>query len=317
MPGVTLHFILARASLDDWRAGASPAPFDLADPRLVEAFQHGAIGPDLGYFPGGERLLSELSHYVRTGELTRTLVESARTPVETAFAWGWLTHVLGDCALHPLIGRAVGHETRGSYEVFVDGATDPLTHLRVEVGLDAWYAARAPQEEAVRLGPLFDRHSVRFLERAYARTYGVEIPLDTFLRSHVAVGRRAAQSLATLWLIGSLMGDPARSDPLPGIRHVLRTAYRRSRWRGIALAYLNPLLPTPWLLERVDAAIERYRACFAELCRVGLDGLEDANLDTGRPIAAEVEAGHRPTRNALEALGRAFPTVLPGRLVGA
>ena len=103
MPGVTLHFLVAQRILDRWRIRDATAPFDLDRPDAVNAFFHGSIGPDLGFFPGGARILSDLAHCVRTGALTNDLVRHARTPVERAYAWGWMSHVLADRG--PSMGR--------------------------------------------------------------------------------------------------------------------------------------------------------------------------------------------------------------------
>src|SRR5688500_15063891 len=138
MPGITLHFLLANRVLDRWRSagpgsagGKSPderAPFDPHCPRDCNAFLHGALGPDFGYMPGGHRLLSELAHRVRTGELAGRLIRSARTSLERAFAWGWLTHVLADRQIHPLIGRGVGELVHGCRRTFVAGSDDLDSH---------------------------------------------------------------------------------------------------------------------------------------------------------------------------------------------
>lgn len=122
MPSVTLHLVLADRVLDRWLDAPQKAPFDPNNPLFVNAFCQGAFGPDLGYFPGGRKLLSELSHLVRSGDLSRTLVRSARTQLERAFSWGWVTHVLPDQAIHPHLGRAVGEFLYGDPEIFVDGA---------------------------------------------------------------------------------------------------------------------------------------------------------------------------------------------------
>src|SRR5262249_61645088 len=37
------------------------------------AFLIGSVAPDMGYFPGGEKFLSDLAHYVRSGALVRAL----------------------------------------------------------------------------------------------------------------------------------------------------------------------------------------------------------------------------------------------------
>jgi hypothetical protein len=293
---------LAQRAVAHWKVSSSPAPFDLDDPDHLNAFHHGAVGPDLGYFPGGARVLSELSHCVRTGRLTRTLIRSARTPIERAYAWGWLTHVIGDRDIHPLIGRAVGEIVEGSRDVFVDGSSDPLTHLRVELGLDCWFAARRAGARSVRLRPSFDETSIAFLERAYAATYGVAIPRETFLASHRSAGRRAGQSLSTLWIVGGLMDQARGTVALCGLRRLLRAAYRSSALRGYSLAYVNPVSPSPWLLDAVGEAIPRHTRDFLAHWKDGAERVEDWNLDTGRRLAEEDD--HPGTLRALESLGR-------------
>jgi hypothetical protein len=302
LPGVTLHFVLAQRTVAHWRVSGARAPFDIDDPAQLNAFHHGAIGPDIGYIPGGDRVISELAHCVRTGSLTRALVETAHTPVERAFAWGWVTHVIGDREIHPLIGRGVGELVHGSNDVFVDGSSDPESHLRIELGLDCWFAARHPDARAVRLRPTFDESTVGYLERAYARTYGVAIPKASFLHSHVHMGKRAGQFLATIGFIGALMDDARGLIALPSMRRMLRAAYHRSTLRGLSLAYLNPVSPAEWLVDGVVQSIPEHTAHVLELVERGLDDFEDWNLDTGRRLDAETD--HLGTLHALESLGR-------------
>lgn len=164
MPGVTLHLLLAEQVLEHWRRQPGEAPFPPDDPTVVNAFRQGAFGPDLGYFPGGFRPLSDLAHCMRAGDLARRLVSTARTPLERGFASGWSTHVLADRWIHPHIGRAVGELVHGKRTRFVDGDSDPNTHVLVESGLDAVYARRHPGLRTLRLGGVFDDLSIGFLK---------------------------------------------------------------------------------------------------------------------------------------------------------
>jgi hypothetical protein len=286
MPGVTLHLVLADRALDAWRRERA-APFDLDDPDVTNAFHHGAVGPDLGYFPGGDRSLSDLAHCLRTGALARTLVRSARTCRERAFAWGWVTHVLADQAIHPWIGRGVGELVHGDRDRFVDGSSDLLSHLRVEMGVDAWYYARHPSVRRRRLRPVFPGPEIDFLVAAYASTYGVAFHPRTFRRSHLAAGRRAGQALATLRLVHALMGDRHGASILPRVGRGLRALYRFGALRNATLAYLTPVLPSPWLLEGVAREMERHTRRFVESVEAEADDLLDWNLDTGQPLSTQ------------------------------
>lgn len=307
MPGVALHFVLAHRILRRWRRSPSHAPFDVDDGAALNAFFHGAVGPDLGYFPGGDRLLSDLAHCVRTGELARAIVRHAGPPQERAFAWGWLTHVLADQAIHPIIGRGVGELLTGRRDHFVDGASNMLAHLRVEMGLDAWYAERHPDVCALRLTPFLQAGGEGFLTRAYAATYSVALDACRFLRSHRSAARRAGQALATMPLVRALAAAARPSGERLGclgvvgaLRGLLEAAYRRERLRSVGLAYLVPVAPSAWLVDEAAQAVEEHADRFMEHFRTGCLALPDFNLDTGRLLAEE--ADHPGTRRAMDGL---------------
>lgn len=300
MPGVALHLVLAKRVLETMRVTGAARPFDLDDPVALNAYYHGSVGPDLGYFPGGLRLLSDLSHCVRSGALARALLRGARTPCERAFAVGWITHVLADRDVHPWIGRGVGEHLTGDRATFVDGSSRPLEHLRVEMGVDAWFAARHPEVRSQRLQPAFDDTGIGFVVGAYARTYGVAIGPQRFLTSHRATGLRASQGLATIGVLSALMGDGGRSVLVPGVRWLLRRAYRSAPLRGVSLAYLNPLEPPVWLLDAIAEATADHASLVLDVVASRGERLGDYNLDTGR--LSVLETDHPGTERALDGL---------------
>jgi len=57
--------------------------------------------PDLGYFPLGNHLFTDLLHYVRTGDFYERAVKEARSVQEYAFALGMLAHYEVDSIGHP------------------------------------------------------------------------------------------------------------------------------------------------------------------------------------------------------------------------
>lgn len=284
MPGLTLHFMLAQRVLDRWRSTGEAAPFDLYDREHVNAFFHGAVGPDFGYLPGGCRVLSELAHKVRTGQLTTRLIRSARTPLERGFAWGWLTHVLADRQVHPWIGRGVGELTLGRRDTFVAGVDDPVSHLRVELGVDCWYASREDAARAVRLRPTFDELSINFLSHAYSAVYGFVPSRDALLDSHRGLARRVGQSLSTIHLVAALMRRAAAAKPIPGLRWLLDAARRAGALSEISVAYLSPVAPNAWLLDGIESVLPRHTDVFMQVYRDGGTDIGDYDLDTGEKL---------------------------------
>ncbi len=286
MPNVTLHLVLADHALDVWRAGGAPAPFPVDDRVCLNAFYHGAFGPDLGYFPGGHPFFSDLAHTVRTGELTRALLRRAETDPERAFAWGWVTHVLGDVAIHPLVGNGVAEQVRGDRHGFVSAAADKVTHVRVEVGLDAHFAARHPELSGRILGPAFDGRSVDYLAGSYADVYGISFDPQLLLASHVSTLRMSAQALSSIGVMGQLLAQHRPPPGLLGGRWLLERALDVATMgmgiESMLLAYVNPIPPSDWLVQAVDDAIQAFPTSLARAVDTGFEDYPDYNLDTGK-----------------------------------
>lgn len=295
MPSVTLHLELAERTLALWRPRR--ALFDARDPIALNAFRQGAFGPDLGYYPGGHRPLSDLAHCLRSGDLTRALFERARTAVQRAFACGWITHVLADHAIHPLIGCAVGELLHGRPDRFADGDQEPVAHVRVEAGLDAVWAVRRPRLRWLPMRPVFDERSAPFLAGAFTETYGVPAPEAELLRCHRLSVRRSRQGLhLAAWAARTMPQDARGRARLrlqpeePGVGARLRRALAHS---SVPLAFLLPAAPPAWLRAAVDRAMATLPLLFIEELESGLAGIENWNLDTGRPEHADPEHGGR------------------------
>lgn len=302
MPNVHLHLRLARTLLERWRDSASDPPFDAEDPALLNAYFQGAFGPDMGYFPGGVAFLSDLSHHVRTGALTRCFFDRASTPTEVAFAWGWLTHVIGDREIHPLVGLGVGEWLHGE-RVFVAAASHRPAHVHIEVGLDAFYALRGRDAPGYEPVPVFDRRSIGFVAAAYEACYGIPFSPDPMIVSHHWTVRQSNRALISIRIFGErLLGED------PGLqvrvfRSLVRSALGGIRAMGgesMFLTYFSPVSPSEWLVDRVDAVIADFTD---EVLKHGGEGarrLADHNLDTGERIGPTVD--HPTRRSALDHL---------------
>ncbi len=76
--------------------------------RQAHAYAYGgSVLQDMGYYPFGSHLFSDLTHYVRTGEFEKNLFLEATNVNELAFAAGTLAHYVSDIHGHPFINRAV------------------------------------------------------------------------------------------------------------------------------------------------------------------------------------------------------------------
>jgi hypothetical protein len=150
----------------------------------------GAIIQDIGYYPFGSHLLSNMLHYVRSGDFVENLIREAQNPDEYAFALGALAHYTSDTFGHPAINRATASEypnLRRRYGPVVTFDESPRAHLQTEFGFDVLEVVQqryAPEAFHDFIGfavakPVF--------ERAFLDTYG--LPLNQVLtREDLAIG---------------------------------------------------------------------------------------------------------------------------------
>ena len=121
----------------------------LTSKQLAEARAYaygGSLIQDLGYYPFGSPLFTDLMHYVRAGDFVESLLEGATNANEYAFALGALAHYNSDCAGHPLaVNRVVPmmypkvRAKVGPDALYVDS---PARHVMVEFAFDVLQVAR-------------------------------------------------------------------------------------------------------------------------------------------------------------------------------
>lgn len=159
----------------------------------------GSVIQDLGYYPFGNHLFSDLTHYVRTGDFTRNLFLEASNVNELAFAAGALAHYVSDVHGHPFVNRSVAIEfpaLRAKYGDVVTYDEGRVEHLRTEFGFDVLQVARHRYPPQSFHDFIDFQVSKELLERAFQRTYG--IPLDSVLtHEDLAIGtyRRAVSKV--------------------------------------------------------------------------------------------------------------------------
>jgi hypothetical protein len=150
----------------------------------------GAIIQDLGYYPFGSKLFSDMTHYVRTGDFVANLIRDAQNPDEYAFALGALAHYTSDTLGHPAVNRATASEypnLRRRYGPEVTYDENPRAHLQTEFGFDVLEVVQQ------RYAPEAFHDFIGFqvakpvIERAFLDTYGV--PLNQVLtKEDLAIG---------------------------------------------------------------------------------------------------------------------------------
>ena len=148
--------------------------------REAHAYAYGGcVIQDLGYYPFGKPLFSDLLHYVRTGDFIRALFRDAKNANDVAFAIGALSHYLGDTIGHPdAINLAVGaqfpdHAQR--YGPNVNYAEGPHQHVRTEFAFDINEIAQHRLAPEAYLNHVGFAVPVPLLARAFFDTYGLDL----------------------------------------------------------------------------------------------------------------------------------------------
>lgn len=150
--------------------------------ELIEAHAYaygGAIIQDMGYYPFGSRLFSDLTHYVRSGDFVTALLRDAEDLNEYAFALGSLAHYAADNNGHPIaVNRVVPMlypKLRAKYGNEVTYEDDPGAHLKTEFGFDVVEVAHgnyAPKSYHDFIG---FKVAKPVLERAFQETYAIPL----------------------------------------------------------------------------------------------------------------------------------------------
>jgi len=277
----------------------------------------GAIIQDMGYYPHGSKLFSDLTHYVRSGDFILALLRDSKDIDGYAFALGALSHYAADNDGHLIgVNRAVPilyPNLKKKYGDLVTYEENPLAHVKAEFGFDVLEVAQgryAPESYHDFIGFAV---SVPLLEQAFLETYGLDLKSvlsdeDKVLGSYRHdVSQLLPKATRVAW---SLKKDDIMKDQ-PGITkkkflfNLSRASYQKNWgneyqpptfWENF-LAFLARIVPkigplrvlqlrtpTPET-ERMfeasfNAAMDRYRKLLGQVSAGQLD-LPNDNFDTG------------------------------------
>src|SRR5579884_2827457 len=170
------------------------------DLKRAHAFAYGgSVMQDMGYYPFGKKYFSDLVHYVRSGDFVIALVQESSDINEYAFVLGALAHYSSDNMGHPTINRVVAIEFPKLREKFgneVTYADDHKSHIRTEFGFDMVQVAKNRYTSDRFHDFIGFEISKPVLERAFVKTYGLQLH-DVLGDEDLAIGtfRRAVSTV--------------------------------------------------------------------------------------------------------------------------
>jgi len=152
-------------------------PAQLRDARAYA--YGGCVIQDLGYYPFGKPIFSDLLHYVRTGDFIRALFRDSKSANDVAFSIGALSHYLGDTighaeAINPAVGIAFP-SLAARYGPNVNYAEGPHQHVRAEFAFDIDQIANHRMAPEKFLNHIGFAVPVPLLTRAFYDTYGLDL----------------------------------------------------------------------------------------------------------------------------------------------
>ncbi len=210
-PAAAYSVLTHQAQIDScWRRTLRPALAarfpNASSEEWKEAKAHaygGAIIQDMGYYPFGSHLFTNLTHYVRSGDFVRNLLAQARDRNEYAFALGALAHYSADIRGHReginKVLPAMFPELKAEFGDQVTYEQAPTKHKQVEFAFDVVQLAAGRYRTEEYHDFIGFKVSKEALERAFQQTYGLELGQVTFnVDLSIASYRFAVQQLLPL-----------------------------------------------------------------------------------------------------------------------
>jgi hypothetical protein len=200
----------------------------------------GCVIQDLGYYPFGSHLFSDMVHYVRTGDFVKALIRDSKDLNEYAFALGALAHYAADNQGHRVaVNKAVPMlypKLRAKFGDTIAYDQDPPSHLKTEFGFDVLEVAKG------RYAPDNYRDFIGFevskdlLEKAFQDTYS--LPLKTvFSDFDLSVGTyrySVSNAIPTATKVAWETNKDQIQKDIPGVTkqkflyHISRSSYEKN-----------------------------------------------------------------------------------------
>jgi Zinc dependent phospholipase C len=158
------------------------------DLKTAHAYAYGgAVSPDMGYYPFGSRLFTNLVHYVRSGDMVDALLKDAADINQYAFALGFLSHYYADNYGHPIaINRSVPlvyRRMKRKYGELTTYEQNKISHIRMELGFDVLQTSKGNYASQAYHDFIGFKVDTAVLGRAFLETYGLDI--NTVFGNHL------------------------------------------------------------------------------------------------------------------------------------
>jgi hypothetical protein len=289
--------------------------------RKAHAFAYGGcLIQDMGYYPFGNTLFSDMVHYVRSGDFVDALLSESTDINEYAFSLGSLAHYVADIVGHPVVNAAVAREfpkLGAKYGPIVTYAQDHKAHIRTEFGFDVVQVAKQRYTSDAYHDFIGFEVAKPVLERAFLKTYGIKLS-DIFGNLDLSIGSfrwsvsRAIPEMTRVALL-TKRDELVKENPSLAKKKFLynlkRSEYEKEwgkqyqkpgfgarlmavifkiipkigPFKAIAFKMPNPDTETLYL-KSVNTTVDQYRA---ELRDLKANKLQLANMDfdTGKPTS--------------------------------
>jgi hypothetical protein len=291
------------------------------DLRKAHAFAYGGcLIQDMGYYPFGNTMFSDMVHYVRSGDFVDALLAESTDINEYAFSLGALAHYVADIVGHPVVNAAVAREfpkLGEKYGPIVTYAEDHKAHIRTEFGFDVVQVAKQRYTSDSYHDFIGFEVAKPVLERAFLKTYGVKLS-DIFTNLDLSIGSfrwsvsRAIPEMTRVALL-TKKDEMVKENPSftkkKFLYNLSRSEYEKewgkryqrpgfgARLLAIifkiipkigpfkAIAFKMPYPNTETLyLKSVNETVEQYRVMLRDL-KTGNRQLANMDFDAGKPTA--------------------------------
>jgi zinc dependent phospholipase C len=317
------------------------------DLRKAHAYAYGGcLIQDMGYYPFGNRLFSDLVHYVRSGDFVVALLDETTDINEYAFALGALSHYASDLTGHPAVNMAVAQnfpKLKTRYGPAVTFEQDPKAHIRTEFGFDVVQVAKQRYTSDAYHDFIGFQVSKPLLERAFLKTYGIKLT-DIFSSIDLSISsfRRSISNVIPEMTRVALLtkkDELVKENPSFAKKKFLYNLKRAEYEKEWGKSYEKPgigakifavmfklipkigpfkavgfKMPSPTsetlYLKSINSTVDQYRIYLMDL-KTGTLALDNRDFDTGKQTA---EGEYRLTD---EAYGKLLDKLAISRFAGA